>query len=87
MSKRIQTREEAAEELGLKLSTFDVWVRKGILPAPIPKTKRWDMKAIHAKLDKVSGLAQDTASPYQRWQREQDEIERKAHKQNHQEAG
>lgn len=79
MTKRIQTREQAAEVLGIGLGMFDDWVRRGILPAPIPKTKRWDMKAIHAKLDKVSGLEQNSVSKLQKWLGEQHEDQHQAH--------
>jgi hypothetical protein len=38
------------------LSAFDDWVRRGIVPGPIPGTHRWDRKAIDAALDRASGL-------------------------------
>ncbi len=78
MSKRIQTREQAADELGMKLGMFDDWVRKGILPAPIPGTKRWDRDAIKAKLDKASDLEQSNVSEYDKWLGEQYEDQRQA---------
>ena len=55
--RRVLTRPQAADFLGLSLSTFDNWVRQGILPGPIPGTRRWDHAAIQRALDRASGLA------------------------------
>ncbi len=61
--------EAAAYCCGGVLSTFDDWVRRGILPGPIPKTHRWDRRAIDAALDRASGLETTIApSPLQEWQ-------------------
>ncbi len=79
MSHRIQTREGAAGELGLKPRTFDDWVQKGILPPPLNGTRRWDMKAIHNRLDKLSALNQHGLTPYDQWRAEQDEDQGEAH--------
>ena len=57
------------------LSTFSDWVRRGIMPGPIPGTKRWDRKAIDAALDRLSGLQTTiapAASPYDQWKAKQD---------------
>jgi hypothetical protein len=65
------TKEQAAAYAGCDTSSaFDSWVRRGILPKPIPGTHRWDRKAIDAALDRASGLAapsNDDLTPYQRW--------------------
>jgi len=65
------TKEQAATYAGCEtLSSFDSWVRRGIMPKPIPGTHRWDRKAIDAALDRASGLAStssDNLTPYQRW--------------------
>jgi excisionase family DNA binding protein len=50
------TREEAAAYCGCGRATFSNWVRRGIIPGPVPGTKRWDRKAIDAALDRASGL-------------------------------
>ena len=51
------TREEAATYCGCgSMATFSNWVRRGIIPGPVPGTKRWDRKAIDAALDRASGL-------------------------------
>jgi hypothetical protein len=54
-------REEAAAYCGCNTTrAFDEWVRRGIVPPPIPGTKRWDRKAIDAAIDKASGLSSDS---------------------------
>jgi len=51
------TRAQAARYAGCEtLSAFANWVRRGILPGPIPGTHRWDKRAIDAALDRASGL-------------------------------
>jgi hypothetical protein len=53
---RLVTEKEAAEIVGLELSTFRTWVTCGKLPKPIPDCGKYDMKAIDAALDRISGL-------------------------------
>jgi len=74
---RLLSKQEAAAYCGVSLSTFHGWVKAGHMPAPLFGSKRWDKKAIDARLDKASGLeqgisaselAQDT--PFQRRLRE-----------------
>ena len=38
-------------------AAFKDWVRRGIMPKPIPGTHRYDRKAIDAALDRMSGLS------------------------------
>jgi predicted DNA-binding transcriptional regulator AlpA len=42
----VLTRSQAAAVIGISVSTFDGWVRKGILPAPIAGTRRWSRVTI-----------------------------------------
>jgi len=73
MDKRGLTREQAAEYLGITTSALTDWVRRELVPGPIPGTHRWDRKAIDVALDKLSGLAPTIEpSPLQRWKAEQD---------------
>ena len=59
---RGMTKKTAAAYCGCgSLAAFDDWVRRGILPGPIPGTHRWDRKAIDMKLDLASGLQSITA--------------------------
>ena len=55
---RLLTRAAAAAYCGLRPSTFDDWVRRELLPTALPMTRRWDLKAIDAALDRLSGLNQ-----------------------------
>jgi hypothetical protein len=59
------SRKDAAAYAGCDtLSAFNNWIRRGILPGPIPGTHRWDRKAIDWALDKASGL--EKISMYER---------------------
>ena len=59
---RGMTKKTAAAYCGCGTwAAFDNWVRRGILPGPIPGTHRWDRKAIDTKLDLASGLQSRTA--------------------------
>jgi hypothetical protein len=63
IEQRGMTKTDAAAYCGCEsLAAFDDWVRRGILPGPIPGTHRWDRKAIDMKLDLASGL-QPTIAP------------------------
>ncbi|MGJ7040449.1 helix-turn-helix transcriptional regulator [Shinella sp. BE166] len=54
---RLIGRKEAAAYLGIAESTFSMWVASGKMPEPILGTRKWDKKAIDARLDEISGLA------------------------------
>jgi hypothetical protein len=56
MAPRLATEKEAAEAIGLELATFRSWVSCGRLPPPIPDCGRYDLRAIDAALDRISGL-------------------------------
>jgi hypothetical protein len=71
------SKQEVADYVcGGNLSTLSDWIRRGIMPGPIPGTKRWDRKAVDAALDRLSGLqttiAPVAASPYDQWKATQD---------------
>lgn len=64
--------EDAARYAGCEtVSTFRDWVRRGIMPRPIPGTHRYDRRAIDAALDRISGLSNTAPedSPYEAWKR------------------
>lgn len=62
------SREQAAEYCGCETTgAFDTWVRKGIVPGPIPGTTRWDRKAIDRALDRRSGLLEDNEISLNEW--------------------
>lgn len=70
------SKEDAAAYAGCEsLSAFNDWVRRGIIPGPIPGTHRWDRKAIDFALDRASGLPTTIApemSAFDRWKAGQD---------------
>ena len=51
------------------LSTFHDWVRRNILPGPIPGTHIWDKKAIDASLDRASGFSTTEMSALEQWKK------------------
>jgi hypothetical protein len=53
---RLLTEKEAAEAIGLELATFRDWVSCGRLPKAIPECGKFDLKAIDAAIDRISGL-------------------------------
>jgi helix-turn-helix protein len=65
----VLTRAEAAEMCRISVQTFDTWVRKGILPGPIPGTRRWSRIAIERALagDVVASTADIWPSPFEQW--------------------
>ena len=56
MAPRLVTEKQAAEAIGVELATFRAWVAAGKLPKPLADCGRYDLKAIDAALDRVSGL-------------------------------
>jgi hypothetical protein len=67
---RGMSKETAAAYAGCKTpSAFNDWIRRGIMPGPIPGTHRWDKKAIDLALDRLSGLEATIAprSPFDEW--------------------
>jgi predicted DNA-binding transcriptional regulator AlpA len=64
---RLLTREQAAAYCGLSVNGFSEWVKSGRLPGPIPRTARWDLKAIDIALDSASGIPHTAQSPLDEW--------------------
>jgi hypothetical protein len=67
----VLTRREAASMCRISVSTFDAWVRKAILPGPIPGTRRWSRLAIERALggcDRFSGDIE--LSAFEQWRRD-----------------
>jgi hypothetical protein len=67
----VLTRSKAANMCAISIQTFDAWVRKGILPGPIPGPRRWSRDAIQVRLagEFVASLANDQLSPFEQWKR------------------
>src|SRR5262245_14510299 len=51
---RLVSEIEAAVQIGLDLATFRAWVAAGRLPHVLPDCGKYDMKAIHLALDRIS---------------------------------
>lgn len=72
---RCLTLQQAADYCALTPGGFAAWQKQGLVPGPIPGTKRWDRKALDAALDKASGLGEARArseDPWDAWERERD---------------
>lgn len=70
---RLIGRKEAAAYCGIGESTFSLWVATHKMPPPVPGTRKWDRRAIDARLDEISGLGvNDNEDEFDRLQRESD---------------
>ncbi len=68
---RLIGRKEAAAYCGISPTCFSMWVASHKMPPAIPGTRKWDKRAIDAKLDEISGLARDGGEDaFDRWERE-----------------
>lgn len=61
------TRAEAAELCSLTPSGFDSWVRRGIIPGPVPGTRRWSRAALEHALGGAATNDDDPEDAYRRW--------------------
>ena len=64
---RLLTKREAADRCAVTPSAFDQWKQKGIVPGPVPGTRRYDAKALDLALDKAMGLSSDEPSKFADW--------------------
>lgn len=69
---RLLSAVQAAAYCGVSVATFEQWTPvQPLRPAPAPKRKLWDIKALDAWLDRESGLestrSHDETDPYQTW--------------------
>ena len=53
---RLAKEKATATGIGFDLATFREWVASGLLPGPIEGTDLFDMKAMDAALDRLSGI-------------------------------
>lgn len=73
---RLIGRAEAAAYCGVTPTCFSMWVASHKMPPAIPGTRKWDKRAIDAKLDEISGLSTKTESSetgLQKWRKKRDE--------------
>lgn len=75
MKPRLIGRKAAAAYCGIGESTFSLWVSTYKLPPPIPGTRKWDLRAIDARLDEISGITREETydEKYERLCRESEE--------------
>lgn len=66
---RLLTKREAAGRCSITPSAYDQWRRRGLVPGPVPGTRRYDAKAIDLALDKAMGLTSDEPSKFTEWKR------------------
>ena len=66
MPARLVTDKEGATHLGLEVSQFHHWVEIGRLPKPLADIHKWDMKALDAAIDRLSGIG-DSANALDAW--------------------
>jgi hypothetical protein len=65
---RLASEKEAAAYFGFDLATFRARVASGHFPRPLPDCNKYDLKAIDAALDLISGLSSaTTTAPLDRW--------------------
>jgi len=64
------TRAQAAKLCGLSPPGFDAWVRKGIVPPPIPGTHRWSKEALRAALAGKPDAVVVELDPFEQWLRD-----------------
>jgi hypothetical protein len=86
---RGMTKRDAAAYCGCEsLAAFDDWVRREIVPRPIPGTHRWDRKAIDIKLDLASGLQSRTepATALEEWRAKKNARASQRREEGHREA-
>lgn len=70
---RLIGRKEAADYCGIGESTFSLWVSTHKMPSAIAGTRKWDKRAIDARLDEISGLdVKSEEDDFDRMQRESD---------------
>ncbi|TBH00371.1 helix-turn-helix transcriptional regulator [Rhizobium leguminosarum] len=73
---RLISRKEAAAYCGIGESTFSLWVANHKMPPAIAGTRKWDKRAIDARLDEISGIGispkNSGETDLQKWRRERD---------------
>ena len=68
---RLLTKEAICDYLGgISPTTYDKWHRQGLVPGPVPRTNRYDIKQHDHVLDKTLGLNHVTRklSPLEQWE-------------------
>jgi len=66
---RLVSEGQAAAAIGLELATFRKWVADGQLPHPLLDCGKYDLRAIHLALDRMSGIGVDGSPSNDRLER------------------
>jgi hypothetical protein len=71
---RLITKAQAAKYCGTSAATFAKWVLAGILPSTVSITGKYDMRALNAALDKLSGInsVEQSEDSFEIWKRGRD---------------
>lgn len=64
---RLLTRAQAARYCSVSSATFSRWIAKGMMPAALVNTNRWDRRAIDAALDRLSGIQTVKSDGFDQW--------------------
>lgn len=73
MDQRLYDKEGILAYLGnINSSTYEQWVKRGLVPGPVPHTRKYDRFAHDRYLDRAQGLvsaqgASEQASPLEEW--------------------
>ena len=68
---RLLTKDGICEYLGgISAATYDKWHRQGLVPGPVPRTNRYDIKQHDHVLDETLGIsgAARKLSPLEQWE-------------------
>jgi predicted DNA-binding transcriptional regulator AlpA len=60
-------RQQSAHLCGLSPSTFDTWVKQGILPSPLPGTRRWSRFQLEQAAKRETTERSNSKSPFEEW--------------------
>ena len=71
---RLVSKAEAARYCGVTSATYAKWVLAGILPPSLPVISKYDMRALNAALDKLSGIktSEQPGDSFEIWKRGRD---------------
>ena len=72
LAPRLVTKEGICSYLGgISAATYDKWHREGLVPGPVPRTNRYDLRQHDHLLDKKLGLLEPSRplSPLEEWEK------------------
>jgi hypothetical protein len=71
---RLVSKAEAARYCGVTPATYAKWVLEGIVPPSLPIIGKYDMRALNAALDRLSGIkaTEHSEDSFEVWKRGRD---------------